>query len=96
MLHLYPESVRLDLAQKGEIGSFHGFEVISPFAVRHEGSEVNMYLDLEEVSEIGGWGDPTQASAERGAEIMRRMEEFVISFIDRFQQMDPVVGKGSA
>ena len=91
MMHLHPGSVRTDLARVAPINSFNGFEVLSPFAVKHENSQVNMYLDLHEVSSQGSWADSTKADAERGAEIMRRMEEFVISFLERFRDM----GSGS-
>jgi creatinine amidohydrolase len=88
MLHLYPKAVRNDLAEPWPKRDFQGFEIISPFALKHGESQVNVYLELEEVSETGGWADPTQASAERGKEIMRRMVEFSISFLERFAMMD--------
>jgi creatinine amidohydrolase len=88
MLHLYPDAVRTDLAEPWPKRDFQGWEVISPFALKHGSSQVNVYLDLEEVSDVGGWADPTHANAERGAEIMRRMVDFSVSFIERFAGMD--------
>lgn len=88
MLHLYPDAVRTDLAEPWPMKDFQGMEVISPFAVRHGESQVNMYLDLAEVSDVGGWADPTKASADRGAVLMGRMVDFAVSFIERFVTMD--------
>lgn len=88
MLHLYPEAVRADLGEPWAMREFQGFKVISPFAVRHESSQVNLYLDLAEVSDIAAWADPTQASEERGAELMQRMVDFSVSFVERFATMD--------
>jgi creatinine amidohydrolase len=88
MLHLHPDVVRMDLARTGTIKPFEGFDVISPFAVRHGTSEVNLYLDLDELTDYGGWADPTRASAEKGAEVMRRIVEFLASFVERFRELD--------
>jgi creatinine amidohydrolase len=84
MMHVHPGSVRIDLAQTANMSRYGEFEILSPFAVRHGQSQVNLYLDLHEVSPQGAWADPTRADPDRGAEIMRRMEDFVVSFIERF------------
>ena len=88
MLHLTPDAMRMDLARKGTIKRWQGFEVVTPFASKHEGATVNLYLELDELTDYGGWADPSTANAERGAEIMRRIVDYVVSFLERFRTID--------
>ena len=88
MLHLQPDSVRLDLMAPAEIKAFQGLEVTSPSTARFGDSEVNLFLDLSELSEIGGWGDAGHASAKRGAAIFDRMVEYCSGFVRRFHEIN--------
>lgn len=88
LLHLHPESVRTDLITPRVRNSFQGLEVLSPTELRFGASKVNVFLDLAEVSETAGWGDPTGASAVRGKELFRRMSDYVADFVTFFHDMD--------
>jgi creatinine amidohydrolase len=80
MLALHPDAVRLDLVRPAEIAHYKGFEVVSPLEVAFEGTRVNVFLDVADLSDTGGWGDPRNASAERGHEILNRMVRYVCDF----------------
>jgi len=80
MLALYPEAVRLDLVQETPISPFKGLEVVSPLEVAFLKSRVNLFLDVGDLTDTGGWGDPRNASAERGEEIFSRMVDYVCAF----------------
>lgn len=88
MLYLYPEDVRMDLAQKDTLRSYQGFEMQSSSGLKFRGSVVNLYLDMQDVAPIGGSGDPTAASAGLGKEIFERTVDYVASFVDRFKEVD--------
>lgn len=89
MLHLTPEAVRMDLLEDSQKAShFLGFEIATPFAVKHEGSEVNLYLDLHELTSNGAMAYPIDASESRGAEIIDRIVDFVASFVEKFRTID--------
>lgn len=88
LMHLYPGSVNLEKAEARPKQEFQGHEVITPTEIRFEGSRVNVYLELEEVSVTAGWSDPTEASRERGGELFERMADFTVRFIEEFKKMD--------
>jgi creatinine amidohydrolase len=87
MLHLHPEAVRMDLASARTIQPFDGLNVISPLEVQFGQSRVNLFLDVGDLSETGGWGDPSQASAEVGAEVFKRMVAYVVDFVATFRKV---------
>ncbi len=93
MLHLHPSAVRMDLVRPSRRRRFQGLEVVSPFAARFGGSEVNLYLDLDDITDTGGWADPSHASAERGAIIFERMVRYTEAFVLRFQEIQTVAGE---
>jgi hypothetical protein len=64
MVHLHPDAVRMDLASARTIQPFDGLKVVSPLEVQFGQSRVNLFLDVGDLSETGGWGDPSRASAE--------------------------------
>jgi creatinine amidohydrolase len=88
MLALYPEAVRTDLFAPRTIRAFRGLDVISPLETSFQGSHVGLFLDIGDLTETGGWGDPTQATAERGWEIITRMVDFICHFITQFPSGD--------
>jgi creatinine amidohydrolase len=87
MLHLHPEAVRMDLASANTIRSFDGLNVISPLEVQFGQSRVNLFLDVGDLSDTGGWGDPTRASAEVGAEVFDRMVRYVSEFVATYRKV---------
>lgn len=88
LMHLHPGSVNLDKAEARPKQEFQGHEVITPTEIRFEGSRVNVYLELEEVSVTAGWADPTGASPECGRELFEAMADFTVRFVERFKRMD--------
>ncbi len=46
---------------------------------------MNLHLDVGDLSETGGWGDPAHATAERGAEIIARLVDFSCEFVTEFR-----------
>jgi creatinine amidohydrolase len=89
MMHISPNGVRMDLVEDaGKTGQFAGFDMFSPFAVAHNGSQVNLYLNLHELTSNGSMARPETASAEKGAAIVDRIVDFVTSFVDRFRDTD--------
>lgn len=88
LMHLHPGSVDLNKAKARPKSNFQNFEVLNPMEVRFGDSRVNMFLELSEVSATAGWGDPTQASAEKGEALFNAMLDFVVDFIPEFQKLD--------
>jgi creatinine amidohydrolase len=88
MLHLHPESVRMDLVRDGHVPAFQGLTPLNAYETRFRESKVNLYLDMGEVSDGGAVAAPRDASAATGEEVMRRMVDFVVEFLDRFRTMD--------
>jgi creatinine amidohydrolase len=89
MMHIVPHGMRMDLLEDGRKATeFAGLELVSPFAVAHANSQVNVYLDLHELTPNGAMANPDGASAEKGAAVMERIVDFVASFVDRFRDVD--------
>jgi len=88
MLALHPDAVRTDLIQPTTIASYRGFDVVSPLEVAFDGARVNLFLDVADLTPTGGWGDPRNASAERGSEILSRMVRYVCDFAREWAELD--------
>lgn len=89
MMHLFPGAVRSDLAH---LAGYN--DVNSPILPRHPTdtvfgtSKVNLYIDIHEITAAGATGAPTKASSEKGAIVLERMVDYVISFLDVFRDID--------
>lgn len=89
MQHLTPDAMRMDLLEPHrKVDGVAGFEFSSPFAVMHDKAEVNLYLDLHDLTHNAQMANPDSASAEKGAQIMDRIVEFTASFVERFKGID--------
>lgn len=88
LLHLYPGDVRMELARPSELKALKGLDIASISAVRFRDSQVNFFLELDDLTDRGGWADPTKATAEKGRTIMDRMVEYVASFVEVFRAFD--------
>jgi creatinine amidohydrolase len=84
MLALYPDAVRRDLAEATALNHYRGFQARSPLEVAFKESRVSLFLDIADVAPSGGWGDVSNATAERGEEVLSRMVDFVADFIEAF------------
>ncbi|WP_033295491.1 creatininase family protein [Amycolatopsis jejuensis] len=88
LMHLHPSAVRTDLASRREKSAFQGLEVLTPTDVRFGDSQVNVFLELEEVSPTAGWSDPSRASAEKGAVLFGRMTDYLVDFLGTYRKLD--------
>lgn len=88
LMHLYPGSVDLSGTKARPKNDFQGFEVITPTDIKFGASRVNVYLELEEVSETAGWSDPSEASEEKGRKLFEAMVDYTVEFVAAFKKMD--------
>jgi creatinine amidohydrolase len=93
MLHLFPEDVRMDLAEKESLLPYQGIDAESDSIFKFQGGRVNLYLNMEEVAPSGRWGDPTVGDPEVGRIAMDRVVDYVASFAEKFKEMDTRVAK---
>jgi creatinine amidohydrolase len=92
MLHLRPELVHMELAVK---------EIPVEFTTRSSidfraGGPVGIPLDFKRDSEHGVMGDPTVASAEKGARIFKDATESVVSLVNELFAIKRSVLKGKS
>lgn len=89
MAHLRPDDI-------GEVpgdtlrsySDFQGLPMKAASETLVDGHVVNLYRDLDELTPSGVNGDPTQGDAERGAELLERTTQVLISFIQKFTGLD--------
>ena len=53
-----------------------------------KGINLNIPLFGEEVSEIGVYGDPTKASAERGEKLFNNLLDYLEEFVRNFESLE--------
>ena len=83
MMHIVPHGMRMDLVEEArKTTEFAGLDPRLPLAVAHENSQVNVYLDLHELTPNGAMANPDGVSAEKGAAVMERIVDFVAPFVD--------------
>lgn len=91
MMHLHPGSVA-DVGSSDQAkGVVIGLPVSTPNSVVFGKSEVDMFLQLEEVSPTSAWGNSTGSSKERGAELFSRMLDYTVAFLKHLQEQDTLV-----
>lgn len=94
-LALFPEKVRMDLAEispigNGKLGDIH----YGSFATLvHEGQKVPFFSRCSDVSQSGAYGYPKEASSEIGIKIINNMIDFTATFIDKFLETDNRLGE---
>lgn len=88
MRFMFPEDFRLDLAATTPMKTLGPYQILSPFAIKYEGTSVNIFLDLEDLSDSGSWGDATSANAELGETVLNSMVRFLVSFVQSFKSFD--------
>jgi creatinine amidohydrolase len=89
MMHLFPGAVRTDLmALAGPNDVNSRIKPMHPTDTTFGPSKVNLYIDIHEITAAGATGAPADASPERGAEVLDRMTEYVVSFLDVFRKLD--------
>lgn len=91
MMHLHPQCVSEGGPSDPAKGTVLGLAISTPNSVVFGQSEVDMFLQLEEVSPTSGWGNSTNASKERGQELFSRMLDYTIAFLKHFHSQDTLV-----
>ncbi len=90
-LHLYPEDVRLDLAEAGNPREFEGLSLQGLTGVPLGDVVGHIYCDMKEVTPNGVLGDVSIASAEAGKKIIDNIIEKGVEFVEIFKTIDPII-----
>lgn len=92
MLHLFPKTVDLSLAEDWATDDFLGHRPAGLAGVNFDGSTVNLALNMEDITPpSGSLSDPTLATAERGERIVERAVEGLSRFMEWFKSINPQV-----
>lgn len=93
-LYLFPELVRMDLLEVGEKKEVLGLPTSGLNAVKFDGVDVNLAIDIDEITETGiAGGDPTMSSEAIGRKIVEYIVGYCVAFIDYFKTVNPKVEK---
>ena len=94
-LHLFPELVRIEGGAPAARHKVLGLPHSGLGAVKFQGVEVNIPLDVHELGDSGiVSGDPSLASAEIGRQIVEHVVKFTTDFITHFRAQSPRVKPG--
>lgn len=88
MMHLHPDTVSDGGPTDPVKSTVMGLSVSTPNSVVFGKSEVDIFLQLEEVSPTSGWGNSTGGSKERGAELFSRMLDYTVAFLDHLHSQE--------
>lgn len=86
-LHFFPELMRMDLVeQKTSPGELIGLPTVGLNAVKFQGVDINMAVDITDCCSNGiAGGDPTRSSAEIGERIADHITEYTVAFLNHFK-----------
>jgi creatinine amidohydrolase len=85
-LHLYPELVRMDLIDMGEKKKVLGLPTSGLAAVKFNGMDVNLAVDIDDITDTGiAGGVPLKSSAEIGEKIVDHIVNFSVDFVKYFK-----------
>lgn len=88
MSYLMPDTIDLTQARPQRMAEeFRGFKVKSSSEIEFQGKTIGMFLEACEISE-GAWGDPSQASPEKGQTLFEKVVDYVAAFVVEFQKFD--------
>lgn len=91
-LAICPDFVDMDLAVAEFVSSSVStkIEPINSMGESNfEGHTINMYLRAKEVTSSGSMGDPRDASAKTGREILKILVDYVVGFIKEIETINP-------
>ncbi len=90
-LHLVPDLMRMEQAKPGgPFGEMLGLPTSGLNSVKFQGIDVNLAVDVTDHCADGiTGGDPTIATAERGAQVADFIVSFTVAFIDHMKTADP-------
>ncbi|MGU3399932.1 creatininase family protein [Brucellaceae bacterium D45D] len=93
-MHLFPELMRHDLITVPQRKSILGLKTANVRAVEFEGSEVNMPLDITDVTDNGiSAGDPALSSAETGRIMVEWLVDYTSRLVSHLRQNSPRVAR---
>lgn len=86
---LYPDDVRMDLAEKMELNGDYGpFRFVGPGRLQLEGVPVSFYQYWKEAYPNGVQGDPWLFDRELGKKMSDRVVEMLVKIIGAFRGLD--------
>ena len=88
LMHLHPGVVNEEMIEPIDKPKFQGLQLLTPESVAFGESKLNLFMDIEHVSATSGWGDATNASAERGKELFDRVVGRISDFVVAFRDID--------
>lgn len=89
MQYLQPENIRMDLAERTDLpGQLNGIKLESATKFHYEGLTIDFYLNMDEVSKGGGFGDPNQGDREKGQIIFECMVDYVSKFVLEYKNVN--------
>ncbi len=59
-----------------------------PFTFKYGPGEVLIPLFVDEISELGIWGNPTTATKEKGNKLLKTTVDYLINFIEEFKKLE--------
>lgn len=83
----YPDEVRMDLVEQGQLPEFGGLPFRTSSQADFEGYPVHVYLDFDEVTANGVMGDPKLSSREVGRRLLDHVVKIGGEFVLQFAQM---------
>jgi len=85
-LHLFPELMRMDLIRDEERKTVLGLPVSGLNAVKFQGVDVNVPVDIDDIGETGiAGGNPNLSSAGKGKQVVDYIVDLSVDFIDHFK-----------
>lgn len=91
-LHLFPELVRMDLVEQVKKKQVLGLGTSGLNAVKFNGVDVNVPLDIDDICENGiAGGDPGLSSQSIGKEMVDYISDFCTKFIKYFRTVSPEI-----
>ncbi len=89
ILHLKPELSDMTKAELVPLKDpLKGMTSVNHSTQKFKGINLNIPLFGEEVSEIGVYGDPTKASAERGEKLFNNLLDYLEEFVRNFESLE--------
>src|SRR5574337_835812 len=89
---LYPDEVRKDLIEAGQMPEFGGVPFRTSSQADFEGVPVYVYLDFDEVTANGVMGDPKHSSGEIGRKLLDHVVKIGSDFARQFAGMPTRIG----
>ena len=88
-LHLFPDLLRMDLVEIGEKNEGLGLPTSGLNAVKFNGVDVNLAIDIDDICDSGiAGGNPAVSSAEIGKKIVDYIVDYCVTFIHHFKTVN--------